>query len=78
MDLFVTLLYLVGLYSAFLAGSLYLRTQFTDQTKRKVPYATFTLALLIAIPSTLQFFFPVIQKLSKIRVTFRSIAFCLF
>src|SRR5215510_8539444 len=63
MNLFLTGLYIVGLYSAYLAGSLYLRTGSTNQTERPVPYATFAITLAIAIPSTLQLFFPVILQM---------------
>lgn len=58
MNLFLSVLYTVGLYGAYLAGSLYLRTQSNRQTERQVPYATLLLTLAIAIPTTLQFFFP--------------------
>lgn len=68
MNLFLSALYLVGLYSAYLAGSLYLRTQPADltinpdQTARRIPYATFLLTLAIGIPTLLQFFFPAILQ----------------
>jgi membrane associated rhomboid family serine protease len=63
-NLFLSVLYAVGLYSAYLAGSLYLRMQPAnlainpDQTASRVPYATLLLTLAIAIPTILQFFFP--------------------
>jgi membrane associated rhomboid family serine protease len=65
MTLFLSILYVVGLYSAFLAGSLYFRTQSTPASKsnqypRKIPVVTLTLVIAIAIPSVLQFFFPAI------------------
>ena len=58
MNLFLSVLYTVGLYGAYLAGSLYLRTQSNNQTERWVPYSTLLLTLAIAVPTTLQFFFP--------------------
>ena len=69
MNLFLSALYLVGLYSAYLAGSLYLITQPAnlainpDQAGRRIPYATFLLTLAIAIPTLLQFFFPAILQI---------------
>ncbi len=62
-------LYAFGLYSAYLAGFLYLQTQSTAHPSASKPVAfrfprtTLTLLLIIAIPSTLQFFFPVLLPL---------------
>jgi membrane associated rhomboid family serine protease len=69
MNLILSILYIVGLYSAYLAGSLYLRTQAADpesaspRSSKGVPYTTLFIALAIAIPSTLQFFFPALLQL---------------
>lgn len=69
MNLILSVLYIVGLYSAYLAGSLYLRTQPTDPvapfhtSSKGVPYTTLFITLIIAVPSTLQFFFPSILQL---------------
>ena len=69
MTLFLYVLYTVALYSAFLAGSLYLRTQSvtpankSSQTTSKIPVATLALVIAIAISSTLQFFFPAILRI---------------
>jgi membrane associated rhomboid family serine protease len=63
MNLFLSGLYFAGLYSAYLAGSLSLRTQSKNQTERRIPYATLLLTSAIAIPTTLQFFFPAILQM---------------
>src|SRR5690242_4049923 len=69
MNLDLSILYLVGLYSAYLTGALSLRTQAgqpgstLDQTPAKISYATLALTVAIAIPTTLQFFFPEILQL---------------
>jgi len=57
-NLFLSVLYTVGLYGAYLAGSLFLRAQSNPQTERQVPFATLVLLLAISIPTALQFFFP--------------------
>lgn len=52
-------LYIFGLYSAYLAGFLYLRTRSaTKPVSLRFPRMTLFLFLMIAIPTTLQFFFP--------------------
>jgi membrane associated rhomboid family serine protease len=63
MSLLLSFLYIVGIYGAYLAGSFYLRTQSDGQAPRKIPYATIALMVAIAIPTTLQFFFPEILQL---------------
>ncbi len=57
-------LYVVGLYGAYMAGSIWLRgrdrgaERASEQTARRAPLTTVLLALAIAVPSSLQFFFP--------------------
>ena len=63
MNLFLSVLYVAGLYGAYLAGSLFLRTQSTNPTRRQLPYATLLLTLTIAIPTILQFFFPALLQM---------------
>jgi membrane associated rhomboid family serine protease len=69
MNLLLPVLYIVGLYSAYLAGSLSLRMQQTDflsethGASKRPPYTTYLVMLAIAIPSILQFFFPSILTL---------------
>ena len=55
MSLVFLILYIIGLYSAYLCGSLFLRAR-SAQEERKTPYLTLVVVFLIAIPSTLQFF----------------------
>ena len=63
MNSFITVLYIVGLYGAYLAGSLHLRAQKATVT---LPRVTILLTVVIAIPTTLQFFFPsVLQMLQR-------------
>jgi membrane associated rhomboid family serine protease len=56
------ILYILGLYFAFAAGSIYIRNQpSAPPSSRKrfpLPPATVLLLLAIGIPSVLQFFFP--------------------
>lgn len=60
----LSILYTLGLYFAFAAGSMLLRDQASlpqaATRKSAFPQATFFLLLAIGIPSLLQFFFPVI------------------
>jgi membrane associated rhomboid family serine protease len=63
MNLFLSVLYAIGLYGAYLAGTFYLREQPDHQPQRSVPYSTLLLTLAIAIPTTLQFFFPTLLPL---------------
>jgi membrane associated rhomboid family serine protease len=63
MNLFLSALYAIGLYGAYLAGSFHLREQTDPGRKRSVPYSTLLLMLAVAIPTTLQFFFPSLLKL---------------
>jgi membrane associated rhomboid family serine protease len=58
MNLVLSVIYAIGLYGAYLAGSLYLRTGSNSQAERQVPYATLLALLAITVPSTLQRFFP--------------------
>jgi membrane associated rhomboid family serine protease len=52
-------LYILGLYSAYLAGFLYLRIRSASKpVTLRPPWATLLLFLMIAIPTTLQFIFP--------------------
>jgi len=63
MDSFAGILFIVCLLSAYLAGFLRLRMQ-----KATMPYprVTMMVTLLIAIPTTLQFFFPsILQTLQR-------------
>ena len=57
MKYFLPVLYLFGLYSAYLAGFLYLQPR-TTQRPSAFPRTTLFLLLIIAIPTTLQFFIP--------------------
>ena len=63
MNLFLSVIYVIGLYGAYLAGTFYLREQPNPQPLRSVPYSTLLLTLAIAIPTTLQFFFPTLLPL---------------
>jgi membrane associated rhomboid family serine protease len=62
MNGFLSILYILGLFPAFAAGSMLLRDRdsFPQSTSRKsnFPKVTFFLVLIIGIPSILQFFFP--------------------
>lgn len=64
MDVFIPLLYIVVLYGAFLAGSLYLRLRAVatgggnGAAAQPVPKATILLLLAIGVPTMLQCFFP--------------------
>jgi len=59
MSLLLVLLYVIGLYGAFIAGSMQRRTNHFA-SRFHFPRATLLMTLAIAIPTTLQFFFPVI------------------
>jgi membrane associated rhomboid family serine protease len=69
MNLFVTFLHIVGLYGAYLAGSIQLRTRSAEHTRepshaaRQLPQATLLMLLAVAVPTTLQFFFPSVLTL---------------
>ena len=69
MKLFLSILYMIGLYGGYLAGWLHLRIQRAkfvskqNQILSRAPYATLLVALSSAIPSLLQFFFPVLLHL---------------
>ena len=56
-------LYAVGLYAAYLAGAIELRARPTGGHARRLPRATLALAVLVAVPTTLQFFFPAVVDL---------------
>jgi len=58
MNLFLSVTYAIGLYGAYLAGTFHRIEQPNSQSQRSVPYGTLLLTLAIAIPTTLQFFFP--------------------
>ena len=60
MGYLLSALYVLGLYSAYLAGSLYLRTK---SATFRLPWATLVLLLVVGVPTTLQFFFPVLLPL---------------
>lgn len=62
-NLFLSVLYAVGIYSAYLAGSLTLRTQSANVPKNRLPYATLWITLAVAIPTILQFYFPAILQM---------------
>ena len=55
MKILLPILYVIGLYGAYIAGFLYCRNQ--SMTFR-FPRLTVLLILMIAVPSTLQFIFP--------------------
>jgi len=63
MNLFLSVIYVIGLFGAYLAGSFHRREQPDPERKRSVPYSTLLLTLAVAIPTTLQFFFPAILPL---------------
>src|SRR5215212_6979275 len=62
-------LYILGLYGAFMAGAIYLRTQALDSTSPpktlpiRLPQVTLFLLFVVGIPSILQFFYPVLVAL---------------
>jgi membrane associated rhomboid family serine protease len=57
-------LYILGLYSAYLAGFLYLRTRSSSKPgTSRFPRITLTLFLAVAIPTTIQFIFPALLPL---------------
>ena len=62
-------LYLVGLYGAYLAGALRVRATTPEATRasllRPLPRATLLVFVTVAIPTTLQFFFPAILTLLR-------------
>jgi membrane associated rhomboid family serine protease len=66
MNSLLAVLYVIGLYGAFSAGSIHLRAQpLVSTSERKVgrvrsPQATLFLLLIVGIPSILQFFYPVL------------------
>lgn len=62
MEYLLPVLYLLGLYSAYLAGFLYLRNR-SETRSFRFPRTTLFLLLAVAIPTTLQFFFPVLLSL---------------
>jgi rhomboid protease GluP len=57
MDSLLSILYVLGLYGAYLAGSLHLRAQ-SPQPASRPRLATLALLLVVGIPSVLQFFYP--------------------
>jgi membrane associated rhomboid family serine protease len=57
MQFLLPVLYNLGIYSAYLAGFLCLRNR-SETRSLRFPRTTFFLLLAIAIPTTLQFFFP--------------------
>src|SRR6266536_2885378 len=60
MDYLLPGLYVLGLYSAYPAGSFYLRIQ---STAFRLPRATLALLPVVGLPTTLQFFFPALLPL---------------
>jgi membrane associated rhomboid family serine protease len=60
MNSLLPILYIVGVYSAYIAGFLFLRAR---SIAFRPPRTTILLLLLVAIPSTLQFLFPAILAL---------------
>src|SRR5512140_641424 len=57
-------LYILGLYSAYLAGLLYLRGRSVSKPGTfRFPRTTLVLFLMVAIPTTLQFIFPALLPL---------------
>ena len=63
MNLFLSVIYAIGLYGAYLAGSFHRREKPDPERKRSVPYSTLLLTLAITIVTTLQFFFPALLRL---------------
>jgi rhomboid protease GluP len=69
MNFVLPVLYALGLYCAYAAGSLFLKTHSPQPLHRSktlalhLPWATLLLLLAIAVPTTLQFFFPAILSL---------------
>ena len=64
MNTFVVILYLIGLYSAFVSGIFLLRVQSeADPGAGRLPCTTLLLLLIVGIPSILQFFFPGLLRL---------------
>ena len=64
MNRLLPFLYILGLYSAFMAGSILLRNQSPvpglNPRESRFPKMTFLLLVAVAVPSTLQLFFPTI------------------
>lgn len=64
MNRLLPVLYVLGLYSAFVAGSILLRNQppvpGSNTRESRFPKMTFLLLVTVAVPSTLQFLFPAI------------------
>ena len=64
MNRLLPFLYVLGLYSAFMAGSILLRKQSpvpgSNTRQSRFPQMTFLLLVAVAVPSTLQLFFPAI------------------
>jgi membrane associated rhomboid family serine protease len=60
MDALLPILYTLGVYSAYIAGFLFLRAR---SIAARPPRVSLLLWLLVAIPSTLQFFFPAMLAL---------------
>jgi membrane associated rhomboid family serine protease len=66
MNFFLPGLYALGVYGAYAAGSIFLRSRSTQQPGSskapafRFPQATLLLVLAVAVPTTLQFFFPAI------------------
>ena len=63
MKVILSVIYIIGLYGAYLAGSFHLREQAAPGRKKSVPYSTLLLTLAITIPTSLQFIFPAILQL---------------
>lgn len=58
------ILYILGIYSAYLAGFLYFRIRSAAQPRAfRLPWTTLFLLVLVAVPTTLQFFFPALLTL---------------
>ena len=66
MNFLLPSLYILGLYCAYTAGSIFLRTRAPHSLQPSkisdfnLPKATLLLLLAVAVPTTLQFFFPAI------------------
>ena len=63
MDNLATFSIIIGIYGAYLVGMFHFRSASSEGGHRPLPVATFVLFALVAIPSTLQFFFPVFLPL---------------